>query len=184
MSTRAERPPSRTSSQKTTTTSDELTLDDIQSYTFHHQLKDDNENQRGASRIMGGMNGSTDGMMGSNDSLLSDEQSMDGDERKLKYETLRTSRLTVTGSSSRNGASTDALVDESEVSGSGVVNDSFSDEQAWKYPSEELEPYARGEASTGRSSRTKPRNKLSTQNSMRAMVGDDEKDLDYQKLRF
>lgn len=185
MSTRAEYPPSSTASKKKMIRG-ELTLDDIESYTL--QLKqgggaDINENFR-TSKVLGGstdgMNGSTDGLMGSNDSLLSDEM---GEKDELSYQTLRAS-LIAPGARSYEG-STSALVDESDVSAG--INNSFSDDQTWDYPGEELEPYSRrGESSSERSrSRSRPRpprKKLSTQNSMRALVGDDERDSDYQKF--
>lgn len=163
----------------------ELTLDDIESHTL--QLKDDTHNLR-ASRAMGGstdgMNGSTDGFMGSTDSFLSDEHSMDGDKKELSLEKLRAS-LTVPNSA--NDGSANAFIDSSD--GLNASFDGVADEQ-WDYPGEEMEPYARSEVATptGRSgrSRSKPQRRklLVTQISNRAMVGDDEKDSDYQKLRF
>jgi hypothetical protein len=184
-------PSSGGSSQQKMMAHGELTLDDIESYTL--QLKDDSHNLR-ASKVMGGstdgMNGSTDGFMGSTGSLLSDEQSVDGEgadnKRELSYEKLRAC-LTVPHSG--NDGSTNAFIDESD--GLNASFDRGDEQPQWDYPGEEMEPYARPgvasvtSASTGRS-RTKPhrRKLLVTQHSTRAMVGDDEKDSDYQQLRF
>lgn len=190
MATQASYAPSgsgSTSSQKKMMARGELTLDDIESYTL--QLKGDSNNLR-ASTIMGGstdgMNGSTDGFMGSTDSLLSDEQ----DTTESSYEKLRAS-LTVPNSA--NEGSTNAFVDSSDGLHASFDDTPTGDEQPqWDYPGEEMEPYARPESavaassSIGRSRPNKPQRRklLMTQNSTRAMVGDDEKDSDYQQLRF